>query len=55
MRDSIQVLSVWSNDWSVQINPNESVFLTFWNDFSTLYTMNDVEIVLNSSIQDLNN
>ena len=53
MRDNIQALSDWSNDWSVQINPNKSAFLTFWNGSSTLYTMNDVEIVLNSSIQDL--
>ena len=42
MPDNIQALSDWSNDWSVQINPNKSAFLTFWNDSSTLYTMNEL-------------
>ena len=53
MCDNIQSLSDWSNDWSVQINPNKSAFLTFWNGSSTFYTITDVEIILNSSIQDV--
>ena len=38
MCENSQALSDWSNDWSVQINPNKSVFLTFWNGSIVLFT-----------------
>ena len=53
MYDNIQCLSDWSIDWSVQFNPNKSGALKIWNDFSTLYTLNDLEIVLSSSFKNL--
>ena len=53
MCDNIQALSDWSSDWSVQFNPHKTGPLKFWIDFSTLYTLNDVEIVLNYSINNL--